>query len=142
MISEYYIKHTEDLSRIKASGHQRLSNTQFDIYDMNSPSSMSYIYLLDMEIIGYLMSQVVLDEVHIHDIVVEKKFRNKGIGSAMISHLIDLAKHNNKSKVYLEVNSKNIIAIELYSKLGFVKSGIRNKYYNNIDDAILMDLWI
>ena len=37
-----------------------------------------------------------------------------------------------------EVNEKNINAIKLYEKFGFKKIGLRKKYYNNIDNAILM----
>ena len=38
----------------------------------------------------------------------------------------------------LEVNSKNQPAIELYQKFGFKQIGIRKKYYNMVDDAIIM----
>ena len=42
----------------------------------------------------------------------------------------------------LEVNEKNLIAINLYKSFGFKQTGIREKYYNNHDSAILMDLEI
>ncbi len=35
---------------------------------------------------------------------------------------------------------KNIPAIKLYEKYGFKQVGLRKKYYNNKDNAILMDL--
>ena len=75
-----------------------------------------------------------------YNIVVLKKFRNKGIGSAMIKHLISNAKRKNKNKNCLEFNCNNLIAI--YSKFGFIEVGVRKKYYNNKDNTILMDLWI
>ena len=41
----------------------------------------------------------------------------------------------------LEVNENNIPAIKLYEKFNFQKVGLRKKYYNNIDNAILMTLY-
>ena len=43
-----------------------------------------------------------------------------------------------KEVISLEVNEKNIIAINLYKNFGFEKVGRRKKYYNGIDDAIIM----
>ena len=40
--------------------------------------------------------------------------------------------------VTLEVNVHNEIAINLYKKYNFIEVGRRKKYYNNIDDAIIM----
>ena len=140
MISKFYIKDIENLYKIKSD--DTWSEEQFHVYDMKSPSSMSYIYSVDMKVLGYLMSQVILNEIHIHDIVVSKKFRNKGIGTTMIRYLIESAKRINKDRISLEVNAENLVAIKLYDKMGFMESGIRNKYYNNVDNAILMDLQI
>ena len=140
MISKFYIEDIKNLYKIKSD--DSWSKEQFYAYDMNSSSSMSYVYSKDTKVLGYLMSQVILDEIHIHDIVVSKKFRNKGIGTAMIRYLIESAKRINKNKIYLEVNANNNVARILYSKMGFVESGIRNRYYNNVDSAILMDLQV
>ena len=142
MITEYYIQHTDELYRIEKDENSAWLKNQFYSYDMNLSESMSYIYISDTQIVGYLMGQIVLNEVHIHNIVVSKNFRNKGIGATMISYLIDKAKTKKKDKVCLEVNSKNLIARKVYNNLGFTQSGTRNKYYNNRDSAILMDLWI
>ena len=38
----------------------------------------------------------------------------------------------------LEVNSNNIPAQKLYEKFNFKRVGLRKKYYNNTDDAIIM----
>ena len=140
MISKFYIKDIKKIYKIKSD--DSWSEEQFYAYDMNSSNSMSYVYSKDTKVLGYLMSQVILNEIHIHDIVVSKKFRNKGIGTTMIRYLIESAKTINKNKIYLEVNANNNVARILYSKMGFVESGIRNKYYNNVDNAILMDLQV
>jgi len=56
----------------------------------------------------------------------------------MLSNLIQMAKSEKGiTSITLEVNSNNIPAQKLYEKFGFNVVGIRKKYYNNIDDAII-----
>jgi ribosomal-protein-alanine N-acetyltransferase len=38
----------------------------------------------------------------------------------------------------LEVRHTNVAAQELYRRFGFVPAGVRRKYYENRDDAIIM----
>jgi ribosomal-protein-alanine N-acetyltransferase len=60
----------------------------------------------------------------------------------MICHLISQGKEHYKNKICLEVNCSNILALKLYSYLGFKKVGVREGYYQDGMDAILMDLCI
>ena len=46
----------------------------------------------------------------------------------------------NMKTITLEVNENNIPAINLYKKFNFEQVGLRKKYYNNADAAILMTL--
>lgn len=55
----------------------------------------------------------------------------------LLDKLIQMAKKE-RNNISLEVNEKNDIAIKLYEKYGFKKVGIRKKYYNGIDNAIIM----
>ena len=58
----------------------------------------------------------------------------------MLEELIKIAKKRKLNDITLEVNTNNIAAINLYKKFKFEKIGIRKKYYNNIDDALIMTL--
>ena len=93
------------------------------------------------QIIGFAGIWKAVDDIHITNIVTAKKFRKQNIGSLLLSNLIKLAKlEKNINEITLEVNSNNVPAIKLYEKFGFKIVGIRKKYYNNIDDAIIMTL--
>ena len=83
-----------------------------------------------------------VDDVHIIDIFVKEVYRNKGIGSSLLQELINISKNYNYSEITLEVNVHNLPAQKLYNKFHFEKVGIRKKYYNNTDDAILMAIQI
>lgn len=90
------------------------------------------------EIIGFAGIWKAVDDIHITNIVVKKSFRNKGIGSIILKQLIEISKlEQNINSITLEVNIKNVPAQKLYEKFGFKNVGIRKRYYNNIDDAII-----
>jgi len=90
---------------------------------------------------GYLLSHDVIDEVHIMQVVVAPPFRRRGIAEALSRKLI-------ASKagmvMLLEVRSSNHAAQALYEKLGFVRTGLRKRYYvpdregGEREDAVLM----
>ena len=70
--------------------------------------------------------------------MLKKDFRNNGIGSLLLDYLISYSKSINLKTITLEVNEINIPAIKLYEKFDFEKLGIRKKYYNGKNDAIIM----
>ena len=90
------------------------------------------------EIVGFAGIIILPDDIEITNIVTKKTERKKGIGKLLLDKIIEISKEEKKELLSLEVNEKNLIAINLYSKFGFEKVGIRKKYYNGIEDAIIM----
>lgn len=88
------------------------------------------------KIIGFLASTLVIDELQIDNLAVDKNFRNSLVASSLIKYLVKNTKNFNN--IFLEVSVKNTNALSLYLKLGFIKSYIRKKYYSNGDNAIVM----
>ena len=110
--------------------------------DFANPNSTYIIAKLDDEIVGFAGFLKICDEANIMNIVTKVDKRLLGIGSKLMQALIDEAKKQNLTSITLEVNDKNFQAIKLYEKFGFKRIGLRKKYYNNTDDAILMVLEI
>ena len=132
----------EDLISIKD-----ILTTEFDdfwnyeILKSELESNNSYFFVaknISGEIVGFAGIKVILDEADIMNIVVKKDFRNNGIGSLLLDYLISYSKSINLKTITLEVNEINIPAIKLYEKFDFEKLGIRKKYYNGENDAIIM----
>ena len=72
-------------------------------------------------------------------IYIDKEYRNRGVGKALINLILGLAKKDKYETVALEVDSNNKIAIRLYKKMGFVVFGVlpkayklNEKYYNDV----------
>ena len=107
--------------------------------ELTNRSSKVIIAKLNDEIIGFASISVVLDTAHITNIVIKKAFRGKGFSTILLKKLINIAKINNCKCINLEVNSNNIVAINLYKKFEFKQVGLRKKYYNN-GDALLFSI--
>jgi len=103
----------------------------------------TYIVAKDNDmIIGFAGILVIMDEANIMNIVTKKDKRKLGIGSLLLEKLIGISKLKKLASITLEVNEKNIPAINLYKKYNFQQVGIRKKYYDNTDAAILMTLYL
>ena len=71
------------------------------------------------------------------------EYQNQGIGFLILQELEQILLNANCNKIFLEVASNNIMAINLYKKSGFKKIGLRKNYYkiskNKKENAFLME---
>ena len=110
--------------------------------ELSNPNSYYFVAIDDGIILGFGGIWKAVDDCHITDIVVKKDCRQNGIGSKLLEKLIQEAKLKKVNSLTLEVNSNNSPAQKLYEKYGFKTLGVRKKYYNNTDDAIIMTLYL
>ena len=101
-------------------------------------NSRYIIAKINQEIVAFAGITIILDEANIMNIVVKKEKRGNKIGKLLLKNLIEISKKMQTKSITLEVNIKNKIAINLYKNFEFKEIGIRKKYYNNKDDAIIM----
>ena len=90
-------------------------------------------------VIGMCVYQIVLDEAQINYFVVNKKFREKGFGSYLMSYLIEKCEKLNLKKILLEVSQSNVTAERFYSRFEFSTVGIRKNYYKDGSNALLKE---
>lgn len=107
--------------------------------ELENGNSKYLVAKINDKIVGFAGIIPVLDEADISNIVVHKDFRNQKIGSLLLKSLINLACSINLKILNLEVRESNTYAIKLYNKFGFKVCGIRKNYYENIENAILMN---
>lgn len=124
---------------IKEIDKEKLVNI-FDIDEIDSPFRKYFCYE-EENILGYFCIDIIYEKIELVNIFVKNEYRNRKIGSFMLKYIIDFAKNSNIYNITLEVDEKNIYAIKLYEKYGFIKKAIRKNYYNN-NDGILMELII
>jgi ribosomal-protein-alanine N-acetyltransferase len=93
------------------------------------------------ELAGYIVFEPVLDEGHITDIAVGRKYQGRGIATGLLNKVLDLAGKLNVKSIFLEVRESNAAAKKLYSKFGFKQIGRRKSYYHKAnEDALVLHL--
>jgi ribosomal-protein-alanine acetyltransferase len=134
----------QDLKQI-----EEILTTDFDEFwtpsifekELNNPNSSYFVAKQKNQIVGFGGIWKAVDDIHITNLVTKKNMRNLGIAKQILDKLIQTAKQTKLASLTLEVNENNLPAIDLYEKFGFQKLGIRKKYYNNQDNAIIMTLY-
>ncbi|MBS0387082.1 MAG: ribosomal protein S18-alanine N-acetyltransferase [Proteobacteria bacterium] len=96
---------------------------------------------LDVVTVGYGIIACGAGEAHLLNVCVREEFRNRGLGRALMMHLLGLAASAGAAVVFLEVRPANTAAVRLYEALGFRQIGVRRGYYQAVsgrEDALVM----
>lgn len=93
---------------------------------------------IDNLLVGYLGFWQIFETADIINVAVSKKFQRQGIATALFKHLFKQAKVLSLKTITLEVNTKNMVATNLYYKLGFKIIRFIENYYDNDGDAYMM----
>lgn len=110
------------------------------VAELNSPYSFPMVASESGgRIVGFVCPMLVVDEGHILDVAVAPNFRGKGIGALLVKKVLDECRAKGAEFVSLEVRTSNSTAISLYRQLGFIVTGQRKRYYENGEDALLME---
>jgi ribosomal-protein-alanine N-acetyltransferase len=90
-------------------------------------------------IVAYCVAQIVVDELHIHNLVVRQGARSQGLGGRLLRVVLALAAGRGARVALLEVRQSNWAAIQLYRSAGFQAVGLRRDYYERPrEDAVLL----
>lgn len=137
-IHEMKIQDLDLIAEILETDFDNFWNYNIFKSELENGNSKYLVAKINSQIVGFAGIIPIIDECEISNIVVHKDFRNQKIGSFLLQQLIDLAVSLNLKIINLEVRESNISAIKLYKKFGFEVCGLRKKYYDNTQNAILM----
>ena len=108
--------------------------------ELKSPHSFPLVaFDSDNGLMGYICPMLVIDEGHILDIAVRKDCRGYGVGRLLVERVLADCQADGAEFVSLEVRFSNLPAIALYLGMGFIETGRRKGYYENGEDAIMME---
>jgi ribosomal-protein-alanine N-acetyltransferase len=91
------------------------------------------------DIVAYCIAQVVVDELHVHNLLVAPRARGRGLGKRLLALVLDIAARRGARLALLEVRQGNWAALHLYRSLGFTPVGLRRDYYEHPrEDALVL----
>lgn len=128
----------EEIKEILTSEFDDFWNYNILKQEIEKNDTVYFVAKENNKIVGFAGFWNAPDDIEITNIVVKKNERKKGIGTLLFDKILYEAKKTGKKEIFLEVNENNIFAINLYKKFEFKEIGIRKKYYNGVDNAIIM----
>lgn len=111
-----------------------------DIQDLIcTEGGMCFTAIEDGKVIAYVIGRLIAPEGEIYRVAVAPHKRQRGIGYRLLDYAVKTSKGQGLERLFLEVRSRNIPAIRLYTAYGFKEIGTRKNYYKDPqDDAIVM----
>lgn len=109
------------------------------LHELSSPHSFPLVAVIEGAVGGYVCLMSLFEVAQILDIVVAPHLRGLGIARTLLEHAVDIAREKHAEFMTLEVRASNRAAIVLYERFGFIRTGIRPKYYEDAEDALLME---
>ena len=100
--------------------------------------SRYYVAEEEGSILAYAGIWIVPPEGYITNVAVHPDCRRQRVGSRLLQTLIDEGLAEGVTDITLEVRVSNGPAIALYRAFGFEEAGIRPKYYQDGEDALIM----
>ena len=101
--------------------------------------SMCFTALEDGEVIAYVIGRLIAPEGEIYRVAVTPRKRQRGIGYRLLDYAVKTSKGQGLERLFLEVRSRNLPAVKLYTAYGFKQIAVRKNYYKNPqDDALIM----
>ena len=104
--------------------------------ELDNPSSSIFIIVStsNKDILAFIGIRLIDNICDIMNIAVREDCRNKGIGTKLLSYILNTIQCVSFN---LEVSTNNIYAIKLYEKLGFDIIHTRKNYYKDFDALIM-----
>lgn len=131
----------EEVMRIEKTSFPTPWSTRFFLEELRAPCAHSLLAAVNDKIVGYVLYWLLPGELDVHNLAVDKDYRRRGVGRALLQAVINEARERGLERVTLEVRKSNEAAQNLYYKLGFVVQGVRVGYYSdNGEDALVMAL--
>ena len=109
------------------------------ISELKNPLSLWIVARDENVVVGYVGSQSVMGEADMMNLAVHPDYRRKGVGTALVSCLVEKLKSNGVYSLTLEVRASNETAKNLYAAMGFQQIGRRPNYYTAPkEDALIL----
>lgn len=136
-IVRFAAEHVPEIAAIEAVSY-RDPWSESSFHETLVLADSSWVALIDDAVAGYLITQWVLDEIHVLNIAVRGEYRRRSVGAKLMTHLFDLGVQRGMRDIFLEVRVSNVPAQELYRKFGFSTLAVRQHYYPDGENAFIM----
>jgi [ribosomal protein S18]-alanine N-acetyltransferase len=87
-------------------------------------------------LLGFAIMSYGDENAHMQLFAVHPAYRNRGLGTALLSWLEQTARVAGMAWILLEARTQNEAARSFYRRRGFIEVGFRKGYYQGVEDAV------
>ncbi len=132
-------QHLAALCHVDAVGSQVPWSERMLADELRHPHSYIFGAFEADRLCGFLIGRLMVDEVHVLNLVVDPECRRRGIGVGLLDYALSEFASLDLKWATLEVRVSNYQARGLYSQFGFIEIGKRQRYYSdNGEDALIL----
>lgn len=91
-------------------------------------------------LVGYAGIFLSPPDADIQTVAVTAAVQGAGVGQQLLNRVVEAAWERDCSRIFLEVRADNTAALRLYESAGFIRLGVRRRYYADGTDAVNMRL--
>jgi ribosomal-protein-alanine N-acetyltransferase len=108
-------------------------------YALDRPNGYAVVAYQSALMVGYAVGFFVRREFHLASLAIRGGLWGRGLGTALLSRIIDSVRERSTAVITLEVRMSNARALALYEKAGFRQIAVREDYYTRPrEDALVM----
>ncbi len=104
-----------------------------------NPNACCWVIRSGDERIGYACVWLLFEEMRILNLAIARDRQGAGLGRRLLAFAMDHARDQGCKTAQLEVRVSNAVALALYHSLGFLEIGRQRAYYENGEDALLLE---
>lgn len=105
---------------------------------LQTPGIYGWLAITGTEPAGFMLARLCLDEAEILTLAVRPSQQRNGIGQRLVRHAGVSLRDKGAEAIFLEVSIRNIAALSLYRRSGYISCGMRRRYYPDGSDALVL----
>lgn len=137
-ISKMKRRHLRSVLKIERQVYPRPWTLGVFTSEVGNPERCYIVARVGTTLVGYAGMLFQVDDAHIANVAVDPRWHRHKIGSRLMVTLVRYAREHGYKNLTLEVRVSNTGAQAMYHRFGLAPAGIRPRYYENTEDAIVM----
>ena len=138
IVREMVKEDLDEIVSIESSLYKDVWSKEAYLRDLENEIAFNYVLEHDGVILGYYGFWLMFDNIDITKVSIRKELQGKGLSKILMEDMFNRISNSDVVTATLEVRVSNKVAISLYEKYGFKKISVREKYYENVEDAYVM----